>query len=63
MKKLLQSWLKDLADNFSKQELQYGAVHKAKLILQVENCVTEEIHLHNLKYEAREGGNNKVNNN
>lgn len=53
MKKSLQSWIKDLADNFSEQELKYGAVHKAKLILQVEDCDTREMHLHNLKYTSK----------
>jgi len=53
MKKSLQSWIKDLADNFSEQELKYGAVHNAKLILHVKDCDTEEIHLHSIKYTKK----------
>ena len=53
-KKTLAIWFEELKEKFDERELNYLAVHKAKIILQLKDNETGEIHLHNLEYVAND---------
>ncbi len=56
-KKTLAIWLEKLKEKFDGRELNYLTVHKVKIILQLKDKETGEIHLHNLEYAANDAQN------
>jgi len=56
-KKTLAIWFEELRGKFDGRELNYLTVHKAKIILQLKDNETGEIHLHNLEYAAKDAQN------
>ena len=56
-KKTLAIWFEELKEKFDGRELNYLTVHKAKIILQLKDNETGEIHLHNLEYVANDAQN------
>ena len=56
-KKTLTIWFEELKERFDGRELNYLSVHKAKIILQLKNNETGEIHLHDLEYVAKDAQN------
>ena len=56
-KKTLAIWFEELKEKFEGRELNYLTVHKAKIILQLKDNETGEIHLHNLEYVANDAQN------
>jgi len=56
-KKTLTIWFEELKERFDGRELNYLSVHKAKIILQLKDNETGEIHLHNLEYVANDAQN------
>ena len=56
-KKTLAVWFDELKEKFDGRELNYLAVHKAKIMLQLKDNETDEIQLHNLEYMAKDAQN------
>ena len=51
---LLREWIKQFEDQFNERGLDYRTVHKASIAAQLKDTETGNLHLHNLKYKARE---------
>lgn len=50
----LREWIKQFEKQFSERELKYMAVHKASIAAQLKDTETGGLHLHNLKYTAKD---------
>ena len=50
----LRAWIKQFEEQFSERELDYRTVQKASLAAQLKDAETGTLHLHNLKYKAKE---------
>ncbi len=50
----LRKWIKQFEKQFSERELKYMAVHKASIAAQMKDTETGGLHLHNLKYAAKD---------
>ncbi len=50
----LREWIKQFEKQFSERELKYMAVHKASIAAQLKDTETGNLHLHNLKYTAKD---------
>ncbi|OQA54761.1 MAG: hypothetical protein BWY42_01633 [Candidatus Omnitrophica bacterium ADurb.Bin277] len=50
----LREWIKQFEKQFSARELDYMAVHKASIAAQLKDPETGNLHLHNLKYTAKD---------
>ena len=53
----LREWIKQFENQFSARELDYMAVHKASIAAQLKDPETGNLHLHNLKYTAKDAVN------
>ena len=49
----LREWIKQFEKQFSGRELDYMTVHKASIAAQLKDPETGNLHLHNLKYTAK----------
>ena len=50
----LREWIKQFEKQFSERELDYMTVHKASIAAQLKDSETGNLHLHNLKYTAKD---------
>ena len=50
----LREWIKQFEKQFSGRELDYMTVHKASIAAQLKDPETGNLHLHNLKYKAKD---------
>ncbi len=50
----LGEWIKQFEKQFSDRELKYMSVHKATIAAQLKDTETGNLHLHNLKYTAKD---------
>ena len=50
----LREWIKQFEKQFSDRDLDYMSVHKASLAAQLKDAETGNLHLHNMKYAARD---------
>ncbi len=50
----LREWIKQFEKQFSDRDLDYMSVHKASLAAQLKDAETGNLHLHNLKYTAKD---------
>lgn len=50
----LRTWMKQFESRFDERELTYMTVHKARIVLQMKDMETREIHLHELVYKSKE---------
>ena len=50
----LREWIKQFEKQFSGRELDYMTVHKASIAAQLKDPETGNLHLHNLKYTAKD---------
>ena len=50
----LREWIKQFEKQFSDRELKCMVVHKAKIAAQLKDTETGNLHLHNLKYTAKD---------
>ena len=53
----LREWIRQFENQFSARELDYMAVHKASIAAQLKDPETGNLHLHNLKYTAKDAVN------
>ena len=53
----LREWIKHFEKQFSERELDYMTVHKASIAAQLKDSETGNLHLHNLKYTAKDAVN------
>jgi len=49
----LKEWIKQFEMQFSDRELDFFIVHKASIAAQLKDTETGDLHLHNLKYTAK----------
>ena len=50
----LREWIKQFEKHFDPRELDYMTVHKASIAAQLKDPETGNLHLHNLKYTAKD---------
>ncbi|MDP2646530.1 MAG: hypothetical protein Q8P24_16445 [Desulfobacterales bacterium] len=50
----INSWIEQFKARFDQRELSYMTVHRAKIVLQVKDMETGEIHLHELEYQSKD---------
>lgn len=50
----INSWIEQFKARFDQRELSYMTVHRAKIVLQVKDKETGEIHLHELEYQSKD---------
>ena len=50
----LREWIKQFEAQFSERELECQTVHKGSIAAQLKDPETGNLHLHNLKYTARD---------
>ncbi|MFA5167600.1 MAG: hypothetical protein WC530_03615 [Candidatus Omnitrophota bacterium] len=50
----LREWIKQFEKQFSDRDLDYMSVHKASLAAQLKDAETGNLHLHNMKYTAKD---------
>jgi len=50
----LREWIKQFEKQFSDRDLDYMSVHKASLAAQLKDAETGNLHLHNMKYMAKD---------
>ena len=50
----LREWIKQFEKQFSDRDLEYMSVHKASLAAQLKDAETGNLHLHNMKYTAKD---------
>ncbi|OGX14746.1 MAG: hypothetical protein A2351_06545 [Omnitrophica bacterium RIFOXYB12_FULL_50_7] len=50
----LREWIKQFEKQFGGRELDYMTVHKASIAAQLKDPETGNLHLHNLKYTAKD---------
>ncbi len=50
----LREWIKQFEKQFSDRDLDFLTVHKASLAAQLKDAETGNLHLHNLKYTAKD---------
>jgi len=50
----LRAWIKQFEEQFKERELDYMTVHKASIAAQLKDAETGNLHLHNLKYTAKD---------
>ena len=53
-RKTLSEWIDELRAKFDERELGYMSAHKAKILLQLKDMETGEIHLHEVDYESKD---------
>ena len=50
----LNEWIDQFKSRFDERELKYMAAHKARIVLQLKDKETGEIHLHKLDYQSKD---------
>ncbi len=50
----LREWIKHFEKQFSDRDLDFMTVHKASLAAQLKDAETGNLHLHNMKYTAKD---------
>jgi len=50
----LREWIKQFEKQFSDRDLDFLTVHKASLAAQLKDAETGNLHLHNMKYTAKD---------
>ncbi len=53
----LREWIRRFEEQFSNRDLDFMTVHKASLAAQLKDTETGNLHLHNLKYTAKDAVN------
>ena len=53
----LREWIRRFEEQFSDRDLDFMTVHKASLAAQLKDAETGNLHLHNLKYTAKDAVN------
>jgi len=53
----ISEWMEKFRSRFNERELTYMTVHKARIILQLKDKETGEVHFHELDYRSKEAEN------